>query len=329
MARPDRHHLEAPLVVLVDVDLRRGPRVVVHVPRVVQVLVVVHRQIVLVQRERRHLAPLRAQRVWVPADDDVPALVLEVLERQRLPAHRVDQIRVAREVGQQRGIDRLVHLVPELVLLVRAVREPVVDHAEADPVPDRRRAVADRALVPRVVAQVEHLLVDRRLDDVLPPRRQRVAGLDDAVHRVADRLVPRRLDVVDVVARVVLGEQERVRHRVVRRPRVVHRHRRVPQVPRVDRRTRDVVTDRLQDLLVPLPRHRLLRHRRRTRRQRQQRRARKMPDLSHVVSSLHPHTWATEWPTRSGTRTAGRSTKLLGCPLSASPNHQFFSRPRE
>ena len=131
--------------------------------------------------------------------------------------------------------------------LVRAVVQAVGEDRGGDPVADRGGRVA--------VGRVDRHRVAQRVHDVreLGERVRAADRLDEpggehAVRGVADRLVAGRGDV----AGVLLGRVDvAVGRRVVRRPGVPHRDRRVEQVPGVDRRVRERAPDRVEQRLVP------------------------------------------------------------------------------
>ena len=193
------------------------------------------------------VAPLRPDRLLDPVRDRDAVLADHVLELERLPAVRIDEAGVAGVLDDERRVDRLVVGRRVAVGLVRAVGLAVGEDGRRDPVADRRRAVAVSRRGRDRVAQAVHQVVEL-VEGLARPDRLDVAGRQDPVGGVADRLVP---GGSHVGRRVLLGEDVARCRRVVGRPGVPHRDRRVEQVAGVDGRVRKGSPDRVEEGLVP------------------------------------------------------------------------------
>ena len=95
--------------------------------------------------ERRHVTPVRTDRLLDPVRQRDPVLAQHVLDLERLPAIRVDE-RNTGFADDERRVHRCIARVGVAVRLVRAVRLAVVENTFRDPVPDRR---GSGALCPR------------------------------------------------------------------------------------------------------------------------------------------------------------------------------------
>ena len=165
---------------------------------------------------------------------------------------------IAREVGQQRLVDRLVVEVRVVVLFVRAVGETERDVGRGDPIAERGRRRAELGGERLVVSERGHRGVEGR------ERRLRAGRTGEAldqqpIGRVADRFGARGLDSGPADPLVV---EHGVGRRVVGRPGIPHRGGHVVEVARVHGGPGKVVPDRVEQLLVPEAGHRpLLRNR--------------------------------------------------------------------
>ena len=181
-------------------------------------------------------------------------LVHEQAQRQRLPAVGVRQLADAGVGHHQRRVHRpVVEFEGVGAQLVGAVVIALVEDQRGDAVAHRGGTVALALGDPVVVAELDQQVVEAGQGDV-GAGRDLVAAVEHAVGGVADRLVARRGHVVGLDPFL---EEDRLGGVVVYGPRVPHRRRHVVQVARVDRRAREVVADRLQHQLVPLPGHRV------------------------------------------------------------------------
>ena len=205
------------------------------------------------QAERRDVTPDRADGLLHPVGHRDAVLGDHVRDLKWLPAVGIAHERPGHRDDEGR-IDGLVGRVVVSGRLVRPVCEAVGDHSFRDPVPDRRRRVADRRGHVDRVAQRVHEVVE------LGERRVGADRLDvslgeDAIRRVADGLVARG---GHVRRGVLLADEVAGRLRVVRGPRVPHRRRHVEQVPGMDRGCRERPPDRVEERFVPATCHRPL-----------------------------------------------------------------------
>ena len=226
---------------------RRGARVMVEL---VLPAVTLHRAAVaLLERERRHRAPLRAQELRRCTWKEIARLIDENLESERLPAVEIDEF-VGLELRREQGrVQRFVDTVGVVLDFVRTVSETEGDPGLGDPVPESARGIARcRAIFGVVTLGFEDEPVT--LFGFQGRHRVLEAPLEHPVGRVADRFVARRSDVRRLqllVMQVVVG------HRVVGRPGVVHCPRDVEEVARVHGRARQITSNRLQGEVVPEP----------------------------------------------------------------------------
>jgi hypothetical protein len=149
VVRPDDDHLVAPAEVLiahvVDVvavlDVLRG-RARVVADGVGEPVARVRGEVLVAEREARDDAPLGAEELERAQRDRVAGLVDEELDGERLPAVDVDDVGVAREVGEERGVDRGVPEVAVVALLVGVVAGAERDDRVGDAVAERGGGVA-------------------------------------------------------------------------------------------------------------------------------------------------------------------------------------------
>ena len=279
VAAPFHHQLEAPAVKIETVRLagyveRRRPRIVIH--RVVAPDGVLGRGVRAVlgaEGEGHHPPPLSAEERQQGVAEYLSGLVdHRTGELQRLPVVRVQDAEDGEGVVEdQRAVHgRGVGPVGVVSGLVTAVLHAEGDDLFGDVVAQVGRAAVEvvGAHVGGVVAELKHFCVEARQRSGRV-RRGAVAVVEHPVGGVADRLVGGG-DRVRVVLHQPVGDREFVAglHRthqrgrplpVHQRPRVVHRRRGVVQVAGVHHRAGKIVADRLQHLLVPLARDRVLR----------------------------------------------------------------------
>ena len=189
---------------------------------------------------------MRPDDVLHAAGDRQSVLGQLLLERQRLPAVRVAHHR-ARVAHEHRVVGRRVAAVDVPLVLEGSVVATGLDDRGSDAVAEGGRCVSVGRLVVGPVAQRRHHRVelfggDRKIRD------RAVAPEQEPIDGEADRRLPRGDNVVGVE---FLGDEVAVSGRVVRRPGVPHRHRGVEQVAGVHRRSRDDLTDQLEQRIVP------------------------------------------------------------------------------
>ena len=200
------------------------------------------------QREAPHVAPVRPdERLHASGLRDA-VLRHDAGERERLPAVRVAHLR-PRFLDHERRVGRLVGRIRVAERLVRAVLPTALDVGRRDAVPERGRRIALRLDVVDAVAEPLQRR-DELVERLLEPRGIRVAVEEEAVGRVAQRGLARRLHVVRAQ---LLAYEPAVGLRVVGGPGVPHGRRDVEEVPRVDGRRRRVPLDRVEECLVPDP----------------------------------------------------------------------------
>ena len=216
------------------------------------------------QGERDDVRPAHADEFLDRSADRNAVLSHEEVERQRLPAVRIDDVPDTRQLEDQLGIDgRIAGVirVATALALVRTVGRAIGDHRGGDPVPERRGGGPVRRGECPVVAERIHPCVERRFRDG-GVRMARIAVavqvacgeavFQQAVGREADGLLTRRLRGrrPDFLFHQVAARSWRVG-----RPRVPHRDRKMEEIAGMNRRLGDIDADGVEQLLVPLPRH--------------------------------------------------------------------------
>ncbi len=253
MVRPGDDHLVAPAVVLIADAVVVGRVARIMVNGVVEPVARVVDDVAVAEREPVEDAPLGAQELERAQRDRVARLIDEELDRERLPAVRIGDIGVAREIGEERLVDGRVHQVAVVVDLVRPVAEPVGDDRPRDAVADRRGRIAHLVDVVGVKAEAGHGRIDQR-DDVIGTHGVEEAVTQHPAGGVRDRFLAGGLDVLRACTLVM---EDLVGNVVVGGPRVPHRRGDVIEVPRVHRRAGLVVADSLEEDFLPLAGDRL------------------------------------------------------------------------
>ena len=262
MRRPLRHQCEAPLVLIRQGAVHGRRRAGIRPHLIVRSVAESNRHAALVQCERHHRAPLRAQKLRL-AVHRVAGLVHEGQQTQRLPAVQVHDGGIARLVRLERRIHRLIGAIGVVARLVAAVVQAESKIATRDVVAERRRAVGVVVvLLGGVVTERRHQGV-RVFADAASARRGAKAGADDAVGGEAECFPSRPQDVrrrrraIERAARsgAASAEQPGRRGVVMGRPSVPHGGRDMEQVAGMHHRARVVLADGLQQHLAPAPGH--------------------------------------------------------------------------
>ena len=250
----DLHETGAILLVTSPFQQGRRTRVVVHT--ILDPVPLEDLQAVIGQREGRDIAPLGTEE-WRSPGHFLARLIDEELQSQRLPAVRVIETRVSRQERQERMVvvRRSIERRLVVALLVRPIVRAERDHRRGDSIPQSGRAVARLTHEVWIEAQGHHLGIERS-EGLLGTGRAPESMLQEPVDGIADRF---RAGGRDVVRPNLFLVQVRLRPIVECRPGVPHRDRCVKEVPRVNRRPGEILTNGIQQFVAPLSRHRLSR----------------------------------------------------------------------